>query len=248
MDYVAKPEARVQKPELVTIDYGAHNSHIEKSFQRILEGGSWKKQRIVVIIPSAYDIPAKVALSHCSLIFPPNQAVFRILALGQEVGQAYNDAIQSVLDHPELSQWEYIVTMEHDNLPPPDGIIKLLDRMEKNPQFHCITGLYWTKGEGGVPHIWGDIKDPIMNFRPQPPVPGQLIECYGTSMGFNLWRMSLFKDKRLKNPWFKTQYDKEGMCTQDLYFWAEAKKHGIRCAVDCNVLVGHYDSKTGINW
>ena len=249
MDFIAKHlQNDEKKPEIAVVDYGNHNRNIEESFHRILKGNSWKKQRIVVIIPAAYDIPSKVALTHWSLMFPANQAVFKILAVGQEVGDAYSNCIEHVLSHPELSQWEYILTIEHDNTPPPDGVIKLLNRMEEHPELSCIGGLYWSKGESGCPHIWGDIKDPIINFRPQPPVPGELVECYGTSMGFHLWRMSMFKDERIKKPWFKTRTDEGGMCTQDLYFWMEARKYGYRCAVDCSVLVGHYDSKTGINW
>ena len=113
-----------------------------------------------------------------------------------EVGHAYSAAIEQVLAHPELSQWEYILTVEHDNAPPPDGVLTLIEDMEKHPEFACIGGLYWTKGEGGVPQIWGDPKDPVLNFRPQLPDPnGGLVECNGTGMGFNLWRMSMFKDK-----------------------------------------------------
>jgi hypothetical protein len=67
-------------------------------------------------------------------------------------------------------------------------------------------------------------------------------------MGFNLWRMSMFKDTKLRQPWFKTLAGSEGLCTQDLYFWGDARKHGYRCAVDCGVLVGHYDHNTGMNW
>jgi len=236
------------KPELVTIGVGKHNENIENSFQRILEGASWKKQRIVVIMPAARDIPTKVALTHWSLIFPPNQPVFRMLALGQEVGEAYNNAIEQVLAHPELSTWEFILTIEHDNIPPADGVIELIKQMEAHPELSCIGGLYWTKGEGGQPQIWGDPKDPIVNFRPQPPEPGKLLECCGTGMGFNLWRISMFKDDRLRKPWFKTIAGAEGVGTQDLYAWNDFRKHGYRCAVDCSVLVGHYDSSTEIVW
>ena len=233
-------------PELVGVGVGKHNESIEASFHKIMEGASWKNQRVVLIIPAAYDIPTKVALSHWGLIFPPNQPNYKILALGQEVGEAYNNAIEQVLSHPELSTWEYILTLEHDNTPPPDGLASLIKQMDAHPELSCIGGLYWTKGEGGVPQIWGDPKDPILNFRPQPPVPGQLVECCGTGMGFNLWRISMFKN--LPKPWFVTKYDKDGMSTQDLAFWQEARKHGYRCAIDCSVLVGHYDKETGINW
>lgn len=236
------------KAEIVAVDYGRHNLDLDAGRARILEGGSWKKQRVIVLIPSAEMIPAKVALSHWNLLFPPNQAVYRMLCLGMEVGDAYSQAIEAVLGHPDLSQWEYLLTLEHDNVPPQDGILKLMARMDAHPEYACIGGLYWTKGEGGIPQVWGDPADPVLNFRPQPPRPGELVECNGTGMGFNLWRLSMFKDTKLRKPWFVTKCDTGGTGTQDLYFWSDAKKYGYRCAVDCGVLVGHYDVNTGICW
>lgn len=236
------------KPEIVTVGGGFHNEGIEASYQRILEGASWKKQRIVVVMPAAQDIPTKVALTHWSLMFPPNQPVFRMLALGQEVGDAYSNCITEILAHPEFSQWEYILTLEHDNTPPPDGVLKLVKAMDAHPEYACIGGLYWTKGPEGVPQIWGDPNDPVVNFRPQPPRPGELVECCGTGMGFNLWRLSMFKDERLPKPLFETVADERGLGTQDLRFWGEARKYGYRCAVDCSVMVGHYCAASGVNW
>ena len=232
------------KPQLVIQDFGGvHNANPEKTTARLIKGASWKKQRIVVIIPAGESIPAKVALSHWNLYFPPNNGVARILAQGMEVGDAYSSTIEHVLNHPELSQWEYILTIEHDNAPPPNGVSALLDRMEAHPEFACIGGLYFTKGHGGVAQIWGDPKDPVLNFRPQPPDPnGGLVECCGTGMGFNLWRLKMFKDKRLRQPWFVTERH-QGMSTQDLYFWGDARKYGYRCAIDCSVKVGHYDQR-----
>lgn len=222
---------------------GFHNTDLPKSALRVHEGGTWKRQRIVVICPASDMMPTKVAFSHMSLAFPPNQSVYRHLALGDEVGVAYSTAIAEVLANPDLSQWEYILTIEHDNMPPPDGVVKLIKQMEKHPEFACIGGLYWCKGHEGCAHIWGDPKDPVLNYRPQVPVPGELVECCGTSMGFNLWRMSMFKDERLAKPWFKTLDGSEGkgIGTQDLSFWTDARKYGYRCAVDCSVLVGHHD-------
>lgn len=239
------------KPQLIGIDSGKHNEDLEASASRILKGGSWKKQRVVSLIPAGENIPTKVYLSHMSLIYPPNQGVFRMAAIGMEVGEAFSNAIEQILAHPDISNWEYLLTLEHDNIPQPDAVVKLLDRMEQHPEFACIGGLYWTKGEGGVPQIWGDPKDPILNFRPQPPDPnGGLVECCGTGMGFNLWRLSMFKDERLRKPWFKTLRGSEGQgCgTQDLYFWGDARKYGYRCAIDCSVKVGHYDQAADIVW
>lgn len=229
-------------------DVGIHNSDLQASINRIIEGGSWKKQRIIMVIPAGKTIPTKAALAWMNLIFPPNNAVARLATVDMEVGEAYSSTLEQILADPHLSEYEYLLTVEHDNIPPPDGVMKLVTQMEKHPEFSCIGGLYWTKGEMGVPQIWGDPKDPVLNFRPQPPVPGQLVECNGTGMGFNLWRLSMFKDSKLRRPWFKTQAGLEGVGTQDLYFWSDAKKYGYRCAIDCSVLVGHYDYNTGITW
>lgn len=230
------------KPQLVAIDGGKHNSELAESSRRILQGNSWKKQRTVMLIPAGATIPTKVYLAHCALIFPPNQAVYRMAAIGMEVGEAFSNAIDQIITTPGLSEWEYILTVEHDNIPPCDGVVRLIAQLEQHPEYACVGGLYWTKGPGGVPQIWGDPKDPVLNFRPQPPDPnGGLVECCGTGMGFNVWRMSMFKDPKLRRPWFKTIADKTGCGTQDLYFWSDARKHGYRCAIDCSVLVGHYD-------
>jgi hypothetical protein len=230
------------KPQLVSLDAGAHNADLATSTARIIEGGSWKRQRVVMLIPAAATIPTKVYLSHRALVFPPNQSAHVMAAIGMEVGDAYSQSIAEIIAHPELCTWEYLLTIEHDNIPPSDGLVRLIKRMEEHPEFACIGGLYWTKGEGGVPQIWGDPRDINLNFRPQPPDPnGGMVECQGAGMGFNLWRLSMFKDERLRRPWFKTVADATGVGTQDLYAWGDFRKHGYRCAIDCSVRVGHYD-------
>lgn len=236
-------------PELIIQDFGGKlNGDLSGTSARLMKGSTWKRQRIVVILPADSVIPARVALSHWNLIFPPNNGVVRILAQGMEVGHAYSAGIEQVLAHPDLSSWEYVLTIESDNAPPQDGVLKLIEQMEAHPEFACIGGLYFTKGEGGVPQIWGDPNDPIINFRPQLPVAGKLVECCGTGMGFNLFRLKMFKDERLRKPWFVTQKSGGGVSTQDLYFWMDARKYGYRCAVDCSVAVGHFDSSTGTMW
>lgn len=239
------------KPQLLIQEMptkGRHNGDVGKTRARLDQAKSWKKQRIIRLKPAGQMLSSKVADTHESLMYPPNNGVARLLAYGMEVGEAYSTAIEQILAHPELSTWEYLLTIEHDNMPPADGVLRLLERMEANPRFDCIGGLYYTKGEGGVAQIWGDPKDPVPNFRPQLPDPnGGLVECCGTGMGFNLWRLKMFKDNRLRRPWFVTQ-KKDGVATQDLYAWMDFRRHGYRCAIDCGVKVGHYDVETDTVW
>lgn len=228
---------------------GRHNADGDATYARLMKGASWKKQRIIMLIPASSTIAAKVYLNHMNLIFPPNQGVVKILAEGMEVGHAYSAGIENILAHPDLREWEFLLTCEHDNTIPSDGVLRLLEQMEAHPEFACIGGLYFTKGEGGVAQIWGSKADPVMNFRPQVPDPaGRLVECWGTGMGFNLWRLSMFRDWKGPKPFFQTKASAAGVGTQDLAFWGEAQKLGYRCAIDCSVKVGHLDVSTGIVW
>jgi hypothetical protein len=201
-----------------------------------------------MVIPADEMMHSKVALAMCNLIFPPNNGVVRILAQGMEVGHAYSAAIEQILAHPQLRDFEFLVTLEHDNLAPSDGILKLIEDLESHPELSVVSGLYFTKGENGCAQIWGDVSDPIVNFRPQIPKPESLQECVGTGMGFAVWRMSMFKDERIEKPWFKTEKGANGVATQDLSFWTKARKWGYRCAVDTRVKVGHIDTATGFVW
>ena len=165
-----------------------------------------------------------------------------------EVGHAYSAALEGILAHPELKDWEFVLTIEHDNLPPQDGVIKLIEDLENHPELACVGGLYFTKGEGGCAQIWGDPGDPVVNFRPQIPKPNTIQECVGTGMGFNLFRLSMFRDARLPRPLFQTKKGIGGAATQDLAFWGEARKYGYRCAIDTAVKVGHLDVASDTVW
>lgn len=235
--------------QLIIQDFGGANaSDLDQTRTRLMKSGSWKRQRIVVILPADSVIPAKCALAMMNMVYPPNNGVVKILCQGMEVGDAYSKAIENILVHPELSTWEYILTIEQDMAPPPDGIIKLLEVLEDKPELAAVSGGYFTKGIGGVFQAWGDPTDPILNYRPRIPQASGLLEACGLGMGFCLFRLSMFKDPKLRKPWFVTQKGASGCATQDLYFWQDARKCGYRCAVLCDVKCGHYETSTQTMW
>lgn len=235
----------MSKPQLVVTDMsGYHAQNMPETISRLQRGGSWKKQRICVVVPTTDMISTTVMMSMWNLAFPPNNGVVKIAAIGDEVGEAYSRTIHNILNTPNICDWEYLLCIEHDNVAPADGVVRLVERMEQHPEFAAIGGLYFTKGPGGCAQIWGDIRDSLINYRPQLPDPnGGLVECYGVAQGFTLYRLAMFKDTRLRRPWFKTLNGKEGlgMSTQDLYLWNDARQYGYRCAIDCSVKVGHQD-------
>lgn len=235
---------------LSSYDPGRHSIDLEKTVSRLDRGAAYKDQSTIIVVPALGSIPTKAVASWWNLYTPPNQKVAKIFAVGMEVGAAYSNTIEAILSNDDLKNWRYLLCLEHDNVPPPDGLVKLLETAEAHPEFDAIGGLYFTKGEGGQPQIWGNPKEFPLNFKPCPPdISGGLVECNGTGMGFTLFRLDMFKDDRLRKPWFKTTASQsEGAFTQDLYFWVDAKKHGFRCAIDCSVKVGHYDLASDIVW
>lgn len=222
-------------------DYrGYHNS---KTKDQIIKGNSYKDLSTICIVPTRGMIPAKVVQCWWGMMTPMNQKFTRLFIEGMEVGEAYSVAIDNILANPELSKWKYILTLEEDNCPPPDGLLKLYENMDK---YDCIGGLYWTKGIDGKPMCYGDPNQPGLNFVPFMPAPGTVVRANGLGMGFNLFKMEMLKDPRLPRPLFKTvqQYTPGvgAQCyTQDLKFYEEAGKLGYKFACDARVLVGHWD-------
>lgn len=228
---------------------GIHNSDLTASRERLKKGKQYRDLSTVCVVPTRGMIPARVVESWMGLMTPMNNAFFRMFVSGMEVGDAYNAAVEIILGNEQLSKFKYLLTLEEDNLPPPDGLLKLYESMD---EYAVVGGLYWTKGEGGQPMIYGDPKG-VLSFMPQLVQPETVQECNGLGMGFTLFDMSLFRDTKIPKPWFKTQqhWDPQGgvqQGTQDLYFFANARRAGYRVAADTRVKVGHIDPQSGIVW
>lgn len=242
------------KPHIVIEDYqGHHNKDIEKSRDRLIKGSTYKDLSTIIIVPTRGVIPAKVVQNWMSLMTPMNQKVVRIFMIGMEVGDAYNNAIEFIINHPDLSKWKYLLTLEDDNMPAPDGLLKLYEAINTPPGYDVVGGLYWTKGPGGMPMIYGNVNEIPLNFIPQPPIPDTIQRCNGLGMGLTLFRLDIFKDPKLQRPFFKTvQEHRPGVgtkvFTQDLRFFEDAGRLGYRFACDTRCKVGHLDYENDIVW
>lgn len=233
---------------LPKVQGGFHNEELDYSVDRLITGKSHKDLSTICIIPTRGKIDIRVVESWWALMTPMNQKFVRISVKGMEVGNAYNAAIETILNHEELSQWKYVLTLEEDNMPPPDGLLKLYENIDN---YAAVGGLYWTKGEGGQPMIYGDPHG-VLNFIPQVPVPNTIQECNGLGMGFTLFNLDVFKDERYEKPWFKTvqEWDEQSGgkgYTQDLYAYEKMRKMGYKIACDTRVKVGHL-ADDGMVW
>ncbi len=223
-----------------------------------LRGSTYRDVSTVVLIPTRGMINVRCAQAIHSMIAPMNAPKGLIYCEGDEVGHAYNRMIRTVLDHPVMGGWKYVLTIEDDNLPPMDAHVRLIESIEAGP-FDAVGGLYFTKGPGGQPMCYGDpdeyARTGVLDFRPrdvrEAVKRGAVVECNGIAMGCTLYRMSLFRE--IEGPWFVTVSDVvpgqgPAAMTQDLYFCERARRKGKRFATDCRVKVGHMDVTTGVVW
>jgi hypothetical protein len=177
-----------------------------------------------------------------------------MFCVGDEVGVAYDNLISAILADKELSTYRYVMTVESDNIVPPDAQRRLTETIEAG-MYDAVSGLYFTKGQINMPMAYGDpahfAATGELEFRPRDVAAclaaGQVMPVNGIAMGCALWRMDLFR--AMPKPWFVTVNDiVDGQAmgfTQDLWFCKQARMKGYRFAVDCRVKVGHIDVNTG---
>lgn len=225
---------------------GAHNTELAASVARLSKAKSYRDLSTICVVPTRGVIPARVVERWMGMMTPMNQKFIRIFVERYEVGAAYNAAVELILNHPDLSTWKYMLTLEEDNSPPADGLLRLYESMDA---YAAVGGLYWTKGEEGQPMIYG-APEGILNFVPQLPRAGEVQECNGLGMGFTLFRLDALRD--IEPPWFETvqEITPSGAraYTQDLHFFERFRKAGHRVACDTRVRVGHFDAVSGQMW
>lgn len=240
------------KPEII-LPYapGAQNSDLAKANDRLSKSGSYRDLSTVIVTPTrgGRSLCPRFVSAAYQMMRPMNQKSFGpIFMSGMEVGKAFNSAIELILAHPELSKFKFLFTLEDDNIPPPDCLLRLYESMRN---FDIVGSLYWTKGEGGQPMIYGNPEEAPLNFIPQKVASGTVQRCNGVGMGATLFKMDLFK--KIPAPWFETVQDWEPNkggrgYTQDLAFCEKVCKLGGRIGVDTTVKTGHLDIETGHLW
>ena len=245
------PEPKIYMPES-----GYHNKDMDRTVGRIEKAKTYQDLSTIIVCPTRGTIPCRVVQSWMGLLKPMNQKVIGpMFASGMEVGAAYEAIFDGILANPELCKWKYVLTLEEDNIViQPDALMKLYESIEggvNGVKYDVVGGLYWTKGLDGQPMIYGDPSVMPMNFIPQKPIDNTVQQANGLGMGFNLFRLSMFK--KIPKPWFKTEQSftpgvGTKVYTQDLYFYEKAAKEGFKFASDNRVKIGHYDYENDIVW
>ena len=223
---------------------GKFNEDLDKSIKQIDKSMMYEDLSTIIITPTRGLIPARVVQSWMKLMRPVNQRTAGpIFAEAMKVDDAYNSLIRYILRHPYLSTFKYVLTIEEDNIPPSDGLIRLYEGMK---DYDVIGGLYWGKAEETFPMIFGDPNKGILDSSAQIPKKGEIQHCNALGMGFTLFKLDMFR--QIEEPWFKTIQEKDAIggdqiFTQDFFFFRKAAEKGFKFAVDNRVLVGHYNQR-----
>ena len=235
---------------LVSSNEGINNINLEKSIERVDKSKMYEDLSTIIVCPTRGLFPTRVVQSWMKLMRPMNQnTAGPIFAESMKVDDAYEALIDYILANEYLNKFKYVLTIEEDNLPPSDGLLKLLSTIG-NTDYAVVSGLYWGKGENGFPMIFGDPNVPG-DFKPQKVQANSVQQANGLGMGFNLFKLDIFRN--IPKPWFKTvqgkdEFGNDSAMTQDVFFYKKAAEQGYKFACDTNVLVGHYDSRTDITY
>jgi hypothetical protein len=225
-------------------DVGRYNRDFDTSRQAIIRGRTYEDLSTAVLIASRGSIPVRVFQSWSGLLWPPNQRRTQVVVERHEVGEAYNAGIALILE--QCRDWRYLLTLEEDNLPPRDAVLRLYESIR---EWDIVGGLYWMKHECPTPVAFGDPRASTFHLRPILPQPDTVMPVCMVGLGCTLWRLEVFR--RLPGPWFETKAEvsSEGVAltqTQDVCFFERAWQAKLRVAVDTRVRVGHLDVAPGV--
>lgn len=235
-------------------------SYIVDTFNSLIQLDSYSDRSTVCIIPTRGNVDVRVVNAWFKMLSPPNQKFARIFVSGGEVADSYNTAISDILKHPQLSRYKYVLTLEDDNIPPPDGLIKLFESMDaaakNNEPLWALAGLYWSKGENmSIPIAFGNRDLEKWNMDCIDLNDEGVTKCLVIPQGFTLYRMDLFR--KVSYPWFETgahydpgqaPIDQITAYSQDVFFFKKCFESHLDVGVRADVRVGHLDIETGFVW
>lgn len=165
--------------------------------------------------------------------------------VGHRVDKARNILMQSAVD----AGCDYIFFLGDDTIPQGDAIVRLLRRLQDNPEIDMVTGMYWTKGWPTSPYIWRGIqRGPYLDWKY-----GEFFEIDFAGCDCLLIRLSP-EVKALGPEWFSTNWSWDEqpapqlLATEDFYFYTKAREAGLKLWCDSLVQCIHEDRNSGIQY
>lgn len=159
-----------------------------------------KKAEIALCIPHQEIVSMEWALAFRNLHLPPHIYFFN---RGMPIDCAREQMVRSALKHDV----KYILFLDSDNVPPPEGAI-ILKAIAEQKNIDIVSGLYWARKRGqNTPAAWKIIerKGNMIKFAPiaiekEWLEKGAIVEVDVIGLGFCLIKVDVFRKLEEKNP------------------------------------------------
>ena len=206
---------------------------------------------LVVGVPfSGRRLPPAQTLTYNNFItqVPMNYNMRQFNLVGKPIDEARNFFAEQAVEHDA----KYLFMWDEDTQPPPYIMRQLINRMEWNPDWGMVGGVYCQKVEPEVccaPMVFKGVgQGPYWDWRA-----GDVFEVDGIATGVSMIRVEALKD--VEKPWFKTLTDFDPYLdgiprgtawTEDLWFCKRLKDTGKwKIYADGALICNHIDLDTG---
>lgn len=198
---------------------------------------------VAVGIPTFGRVSVNWARAFKHLSGPLGSSTIEIVVENKPIAIARNELMQGAIS----SKADFLFMLGDDVLPPPDVLVKMIQRMWDKPDIHMLTGVYWTKMYPTHPYIWRGLqKGPYLDWKY-----GEFFPVDWAGCDCLLLRLSP-EIKALGPDWFSTdwvwepsQEKPDVLATEDFYFYVRAKKAGLDLWCDTDIQCGHEDRNSG---
>lgn len=204
--------------------------HVREIEKKYLEVGDVK---VLICVPTREKAEKLPVLENLSI--PSGVQVKYLNVFGRTTADAYNEAIQTALNDGA----HFMLTVEDDTFPPPDGFQKILARYREIGDPKVVLGGYYVKKtqfpEGVHIRVVAGKRQALTLSKED----SSLYEVYTIAQGFTLFPMEAFL--QTEYPWTVTTPH----LTQDSFLSQKLREKGWKLLVDASIRCKHIDVNTG---
>lgn len=166
--------------------------------------------------------------------------VFAPMGIDLEVGYGvfWSQVLTRMIEEQIARGMEWIVVLDYDSYYLKEHLLALCQLMAEYPEVDAILPVQIKRENEAVLAGIDATHEPVYGFDADT----DLIEIDTGHFGLSVFRASAFA--KLKKPWFQSVPDKEGgwgegHLDDDIYFWKNWRKCGLKVCLTPQVLIGH---------
>ncbi len=188
-----------------------------------------EEPRVVIAVPLATPLIYWRVVASILGLDKPEETDLMVFQ-GALVDRARNHLVDRMLHHP--IEPTHILFLDSDVLPAPDTLVKLLEAEQP-----IVSGFYRKRLPPHEPVAF--VKDKKGNLQPIAAAGRRLQKVDAVGAGCLLIQREVFK--KIKGPWFTSEWTETGHLSEDFSFCEKAKKSGYKIYVDTTVTPLHVE-------